>query len=313
MNLKRLKNSIMKEVDKCKEQENLINENVAKLDLLRKAVESSVDKKDFKYEVDRLSSKIRGIGLKWGAGLPAIQNNNEAQPEFDPELIGPLEDKIFNLEERLNALRIQSKSSEEKLKLEWRDLKLNKWDYSTGKELKQAVEKLQSKIEDVDKLLKNSVSKTEDEIEALIIERIKPIEEDSKDHGDIILQITQRIQRIEVKIENISKITSAQKSKGDRVDVEKVNNIEHSIRSLVKDIEAIRRNHSKKVEEIMKSIYFKCDKSEVASIESKLFDNLGDLVQSMYNKFSDKAETNENMQMLDKQLKNLFEVVMSKK
>lgn len=156
------------------------------------------------------------------------------------------------------------------------------------------------------------MNKTEDEIEALIIERIKPIEEDSKDHGDIILQITQRIQRIEVKIENISKITSAQKSKNDGVDIEKLKNVEHSIRSLVKDIETIRRNHSKKVEEIMKSIYFKCDKSEVASIESKLFDNLEDLVQSMYNKFSDKAETNENLQILDKQLKNLFEVVLSK-
>mmetsp|Transcript_30762 Transcript_30762/g.27213 ORF Transcript_30762/g.27213 Transcript_30762/m.27213 type:complete len:92 (+) Transcript_30762:384-659(+) len=62
----------------------------------------------------------------------------------------------------------------------------------------------------------------------------------------------------------------------------------------------------------MKNIYFKCDKSEVANLEAKLLDNLDDLVQSMYNKFSDKAETNENLQLLDKQLKNLFEIVISK-
>lgn len=116
--LEETENNIMKEVDKCKEQENLINENIAKIDLLRKTIESSVDKKDFKYEVDRLNSKIRGIGSKMRSRPTTDAKNNEAQPEFDPELIGPLEDKIFNLEERINALRIQMKSSEEKLKLD---------------------------------------------------------------------------------------------------------------------------------------------------------------------------------------------------
>jgi len=32
----------------------------------------------------------------------------------------------------------------------------------------------------------------------------------------------------------------------------------------------------------------------------------------MYNKFSDKDETNENLQLLDKQLKNIFEIVINK-
>lgn len=268
--------------------------------------------KDFKYEIDRINSHIRGIGSRMKSRPMVDKNNEESIPEYDAEMIGPLEDKIASLEEGINAIRIQMKSSEEKLKVECRDLKLNKYDYSTGRELKQIVEKLQSKIEDVDKSVKNCINKTEDEIEALIIERIKPIEEDSKGHGDIILQITQRIQRIEVKMENLSKIANAQKGKNDGVDQEKLKNSEHNIRSLIKDVDRIKSDLNKKVEEIMKSIYFKCDKSEVAVIESKILDNLEDLVQSMYNKFSDKAETNGNLKLLDKQLKNLFEIVLSK-
>jgi hypothetical protein len=156
------------------------------------------------------------------------------------------------------------------------------------------------------------LSKNEDEIEALINERIKPIEEDSKGHGDIILQITQRIQKMEVKIENINKITNSQRGRNEGLDQEKLKNAERSILTLVKDLETDRMDNTKKVEEIMKSIYFKCDKSEVATLESKLLDNLEDLVKSMYKKFSDKSETNENLQILDKQLKNLFELVVSK-
>lgn len=200
---------------------------------------------------------MRGLGSRLKNRPQTESNNNEVEPEFDASLLGPLEDKITSIEEGMNAFRIQMKSSEEKLKLELRDLKLNKYDYSTGKELKNTVDKLQSKIEDVDKSVKACINKTEDEIEALIIERIKPIEEDSKCHGDIILQITQKIQRIEVKIENLSKVASAQRSKNDGVDQEKLKIAEHNIKSLVKDVEGIKRDLSKKVEEIMKSIYFK--------------------------------------------------------
>lgn len=275
-------------------------------------MENNVDKKDFKYELDRIHSNIRGLGSRMKSRQPTDGTQPAEEGEIDPAAFGPLEDKIANIEESLNTLRIQMKSTEEKLKLECRDLKLNKYDYSTGKQLKQMVEKLQTFIEDVDKSVKACINKTEDEIEALIIERIKPIEEDSKGHGDIILQITQRIQRMEVKIENISKITTAQKGKNDGLDQERLKNAEHTIKTLTKDVETLKKDHVKKMEELLKSIYFKCDKTELASLESKFLDNLEDLVQSMYKKFSDKAETTENLQILDKQIKNLFELVMSK-
>lgn len=303
---------VMKEVDKVNELENSMKEFATKLDLYRKQLDNMVDKKDLKYELDRLHSNVRSIGSRMNTKPAGDGENIVHDSEFDMSNLGPFEDKLSSLEEGLNGLRIQMKTSEEKLKLECRDLKLNKYDYSTGKELKSSVEKLLSRLDEVDKSVKSCINKTEDEIEALIIERIKPIEEDSKGHGDIILQITQRIQRMEVKIENINKITNAQKGKNDGLDVDRLKSAELSIKTLTNDVEVIKKDLAKKVEDLFKSIYFKCDKSEVASLESKLLDNLEDLVQSMYKKFSDKSETNENLQILDKQLKNLFELVVSK-
>ena len=139
--------------------------------------------------------------------------------------------KLNSIDESIEALREQLKGSEEKLKKELSQLKLNKYDYTNGRQLKETVEKLQSKVDDVEKSVKSWVNKMEDEIEALLIERIKPLEEDSKGHGDIILQITQRIQRMEVKIENITKTSNLQKSKNDGIDSEKLRNVENNIKN----------------------------------------------------------------------------------
>ena len=220
--------------------------------------------------------------------------------------------KFTSIDESIESLREQIKGSEEKLKKELLQLKLNKYDYTTGRQLKETVDKLQNKVDDVEKSVKSWVNKMEDEIEALLIERIKPLEEDSKGHGDIILQITQRIQRMEVKIENITKTNNQQKSKNDGVDSEKLKNVENNIKTMARDIEVIKQDLTKKVEEIMKSIYFKCDKTDVNAIETKILDNLDELVQTMYNKFSDKVETKENLKILDRQIKNLFDLIVSK-
>lgn len=229
-----------------------------------------------------------------------------------PADLGVYEEKIGSIDDNINALREQIKTTEEKLKKDFVHLKLNKFDYSTGRILSETVEKIQSKIDDIDKSVKSIMNKMEDEVEALLIERIKPLEEDSKGHGDIILQITQRIQRMEVKIENITKSTNVQKSKSDVIDQEKLKNAENNIKTLVRDIDQIKQDLSKKVEEIMKSIYFKCDKVDVNSLETKILDNLDDLVQSMYKKFSDKNETKENLIILDRQIKNLFDLLLNK-
>ena len=81
---------------------------------------------------------------------------------------------------------------------------------------------------------------------------------------------------------------------------------------MARDLELIKQDLTKKVEEIMKSIYFKCDKSDVNALETKVLDNLDELVQTMYNKFSDKTETKENLKILDRQIKNLFDLIVSK-
>jgi len=108
------------------------------------------------------------------------------------------------------------------------------------------------------------------------------------------------------------KNASTHSTKHDGFDNEKFKNLDYSVKSLNRDIESVKKDLTKRVEQIMKSIYFKSDKSDVATLESKILDNLEDLVQNMHKKFSDKTETNENLQILDKQIKNLFELVVNR-
>ena len=97
---------------------------------------------------------MRGLGSRM---MNRTSTQGEAQsdePMFDSGALGIIEDRMNALEISINSLKIQTKSAEEKLKLECRELKLNKYDYTTGKELRQLVDKLSSRIEDQDKALK---------------------------------------------------------------------------------------------------------------------------------------------------------------
>jgi hypothetical protein len=152
--LEECEKNIMKEVEKVKEHDGSIEENTSKYDYMKQQLENMVDKKDLKYEFDRLHSNIRQLKAQMASRPVEDGDDNTQYPEFDNGSLGPIEDKILNLEDNLNELRIQLKTSEEKLKLECRDLKLNKYDYSTGKELKNTVEKLLSHVEEVDRSVK---------------------------------------------------------------------------------------------------------------------------------------------------------------
>jgi hypothetical protein len=148
------KKNIMEEIEKVNEHDGSIQENTTKYDYMKQQLENMVDKKDLKYEFDRLHSTIRQLKSQMASRTAEDGDENSPLPEFDNSSLGPIEDKILTLEENINELRIQMKTSEEKLKLECRDLKLNKYDYSTGKEVKNTVDKLLSHVEEVDSLVK---------------------------------------------------------------------------------------------------------------------------------------------------------------
>ena len=311
--LQEKQDDILKEVAKVRELENDIKENASRLELVKRTADSSVDIKDFRYEINKLSQSVRALGSKIKKADGNIHHDDNADVQsYDPDMYGQSQEKIMALEDNINSIRIQMKTSEEKIKKDIVQLRLNKFDYSNGRQLKENIDKFQVRIEEVDKSVKACVNKMEDEVEALLIERIKPLEEDTKGHGDIILQITQRIQRMEVKIENVNKITAAFKAKNDGLDQEKLRSVESNLKHVAREIDSIKNDITKRVEDIMKSIYFKADKTEVTTLETKILDNLDDLIQSMYKKFSDKTETKENLKILDRQIKNLFDLIVSK-
>ena len=56
----------------------------------------------------------------------------------------------------------------------------------------------------------------------------------------------------------------------------------------------------------------KVDKSELQELEKLIMDRLNDIVNALGKQFADKAETKKALKLLEKQLKNLYELIMSK-
>lgn len=58
-------------------------------------------------------------------------------------------------------------------------------------------------------------------------------------------------------------------------------------------------------------IYPKCDTTEVKLIETKVLDKLNDIVENLYKKFADKSDMKHNLKILERQIKNMFELMMN--
>jgi len=56
----------------------------------------------------------------------------------------------------------------------------------------------------------------------------------------------------------------------------------------------------------------KADRSELAELERQIMDRLNEIVEALSKQFADKAETKKALKLLERQLKNLYELIMSK-
>ena len=73
----------MKEIEKVRELDNDIKEQSSKLEIVKKIADAAVDTKDFKYEIDKLSSQIRSIGARLKNRSAGEGGDQDTAPDAD--------------------------------------------------------------------------------------------------------------------------------------------------------------------------------------------------------------------------------------
>ena len=56
----------------------------------------------------------------------------------------------------------------------------------------------------------------------------------------------------------------------------------------------------------------KADKADLQELERSLMERLNEIVNALGKQFADKSETKKALKLLERQLKNLYELIMSK-
>ena len=117
---------------------------------------------------------------------------------------------------------------------------------------------------------------------------------------------------LEVRLESINKGMRLTKegSRGD-LDHDKLRELDKKIKNTVGLIDASKEEVTKMVQEVRDHLYHKAEKSDVEDFENRIVEKLNELVEALYKKFADKAETKKTLKILERQLKNMYELFLN--
>lgn len=101
--------------------------------------------------------------------------------------------------------------------------------------------------------------------------------------------------------------------KGQNIDMSKFKEIEKSIKKVVKDMDVTRLEQDQKVDTVRQQVISKADIGELRGIEEKVMEKLTEIVDALVKKFADKKDTRQNFKILERQIKNLFELLLQQK
>jgi hypothetical protein len=81
---------------------------------------------------------------------------------------------------------------------------------------------------------------------------------------------------------------------------------------LRKDLDRLRDEFAKWVKEMQDSLNGKADIEALTNLERIIMDRLSELIKALTKQFADKNETKKALKLLERQLKNLYDLFMSK-
>jgi hypothetical protein len=133
----------------------------------------------------------------------------------------------------------------------------------------------------------------------------------SKDH----VHLEQRVTTLEKKFSTLSKNMEGMGSYAaptGNVDADALGLINSRLADLEANYEDLRDQFAKWMKQMQELLDGKADRSELEELEKTMMNRLNDIITALTKQFADKAETKKALKLLERQLKNLYDLFMSK-
>jgi len=96
------------------------------------------------------------------------------------------------------------------------------------------------------------------------------------------------------------------------IDEETLNQLYNRIQNLEHEMDAFKNEFSRWLKDFQDSLNNKADIETVKALEQSLLDRLNEIVKALGKQFADKADTRKALKLLEKNLKNMYDLFMNK-
>lgn len=300
------------EGDRLKERTDGIDkrslENEKEIDALKRLLKEKVDCDAFDEEIALLKQMIGNMVPGEAKAAPAPTGPSISSKELNHirEMIA----KIPGIEESLAKIL--------------KDLK--------HLDLGEIREQLKALAKEVDqKTDKSESARMQTELDALrdLLDKLRRefevLKSSKGSGGDVVIQVTNRIEKLEVRLEGLEKelrellrkmqqpqtMDFPQEQRGG-VDEETFRALERRVDALENEFNAFRNEIAKILKDLQDQINQKADLEALAELEKSLMNKLDEVVKALIKQLADKNDTKKALKALEKQLKNLYELIMNR-
>ena len=291
----------------------LANDNKEEIEKLKKLLDNKLDSDQFDSEIANLTDAIKNAGGEVKKVTPSPSNNNISTK--DMKKIKDMLEKFPDFEKELAELKKKLAEAATKKELEQTEKDI---DEKYGNQLKKISEDLNALKDLLDHLTRD-------------IDFLKASGGGSNSAGnnnggnpDITIQITNKIEKLEVKLGNLeNEIGSLRRAKPQTVsmpqqpmptsgvDDERVRDLEKKLEELNNDLNNFNNEIVKEIKHHQDQINNKVDYGQLDELKDELLGRIEDLYKGL-KQFADRNETKKALKNLEKQLKNLYDLVMSR-
>lgn len=253
------------------------------IEYLKSTIGNKVDYSVFDEEMEKLKALINSLAAsKDGIKAPIVPTG----PSLSTKELNDIREALKNIDQILKRLS----------KLEYESERLDK-------------EKADKK--DLDSLLRR-MSELESQLRAM-----SSLSADGSISADALIKLTQRIEKLEqslaeMKKSNNQNTISFQETKSSIGDDSMIKELNNKINQLRNDLEALRNEFARWLKEMQDSLNSKADLSALSDLEKLLMDRMNEIVKALTKQLADKNDTKKALKILEKQLKNLYELFMQR-
>eukprot|EP00347_Sterkiella_histriomuscorum_P001908 403370209 len=313
----KLLNDYLKRLEKCekksKKAKDLSKKNAKKhkkwkpkwehmqkdIEDLKKLMNQKTDQSLFDEEIDRLKNLLNQLASSdKDISAPIIQSG----PSFSSKEMADIREAIklvWQHEKRLEGFdfdKLKEKLSDLKSDIEKNEKKFEKFEHSASKDIKMLKEwcaRLEQMLADSGK----GSSTVTDAQFSLLVKRVEKLEEKF-----ILLQKSQTMQS-----------SAGFRETTDTLGDENLRDLTARLNAMQAEIDALRNEFAKWLKEFQDCLNGKADLDALQNLERLLLERLGEMVKGLTKQLADKNDTKKALKMLERQLKNLYDIFMQSK